>query len=292
MNGFTAATQIDDSPVSYPLTDGQTYSPVNYDGKFYGRVNLRFALANSLNIPAVKTLDALGIPTMVNLGKQMGIISFGNPSDYGLAITLGAVDVTMLDMARVNGVLANKGKLVELNPLRKITNVKGQILEEKVSPPAKQIINEGIAFIISDILADTKTRATAFGPNSVLEIKNHYVSVKTGTTDDKRDNWTNGYTDKNVVIVWVGNNDNTPMNPTLASGITGAAPIWHRIMEELVKKHPETPLTKPANVIQKFCNGRQEYFIQGTENAIRCGSRPSPSVTFPFTPVLPEDADN
>jgi 1A family penicillin-binding protein len=286
--GMTAATQFDDRPVSYSLTDGQIYAPVNYDGKFRGRVSLRFALSNSLNIPAVKALDAIGVEKMITLGTQMGISSFNKTNIYGLSLTLGAVDLTMLDMARVNGTLANNGKLVPLNPLLKVTDVKGHVLEEKPNVPAgRQVIDPGISFIISDILSDNQTRTAAFGRNSVLEIKDHKVSVKTGTTDNKRDNWTNGYTNNYVVIVWVGNNDNTPMSPTLASGITGAAPIWHNIMEELLKKNPETPPAVPANVIQKYCFGRMEYFIQGTENTLNCGVRPSPSRGFSNTPTSP-----
>jgi len=278
-HGFTAGTMLDDSPISYPLTDGQVYTPVNYDGRYRGRVSLRFALSNSLNIPAIKTLDAIGIPTMVTLGKHMGIESWGDPKDYGLSLTLGAAEVTMLDMARVNGTLANNGQLVPLNPITKITDVKGNTLEEKQTPKGKQILNRGIAFIIADILSDTQTRTAAFGINSVLEIPGHRVSVKTGTTDNKRDNWTNGYTNNYVVIVWVGNNDNTPMSPTLASGITGAAPIWHRIMEQLLQKHPETKPTIPEDVVQKTCFGKPEYFLKGTETTVACGS-PSPSSSF------------
>lgn len=285
--GMTAATQFDDAPVAYPLVDGQVYSPVNYDGRFHGRVSLRFSLANSLNIPAVKALDAIGVDTMIATGRNMGITSFTNPRDYGLSITLGAAEVTMLDMARINGVLANKGQLVPLNPLMKVNDVKGNVLEEKINPIGKQVLDPGISFIISDILSDNQTRSTAFGRNSVLEIKNHKVSVKTGTTDNKRDNWTNGYTNNYVVIVWVGNNDNTPMSPTLASGITGAAPIWHNIMEELLKKNPETAPTKPENVLQKYCFGKMEYFIQGTENTLNCGSRPTPSRGSSDTEVSP-----
>lgn len=274
--GMTAATQIDDRPVAYPLANGSVYAPVNYDGRFYGRVSLRFALANSLNIPAVKILDAIGLDNMINLATQIGITSFTNPKAYGLSITLGAAEVTMLDMARINGVLANNGKLVQINPFLKVSDVRGNILEEKQSRPAgQQVLDPGIAFIISDILSDNQARSAAFGRNSVLEIKDHKVSVKTGTTDNKRDNWTNGYTDKYVVIVWVGNNNNEPMSPTLASGITGAAPIWHNIMEELLKNTPETPRVKPENVIEKYCFGRMEYFIQGTENTLNCGPRPS-----------------
>ncbi|HEX8932126.1 MAG TPA: PBP1A family penicillin-binding protein [Patescibacteria group bacterium] len=288
-NGFTAATILDDSPIAYPLSDGQIYAPVNYDGRFHGRVSLRTALANSLNIPAVKTLDAVGISSMVNLGKAMGIENWSDPQNYGLSITLGAADVTMLDMARVNGVLANKGQLVELNPFLKVTDIRNATLEDDSKPPVgKQVLDPGVTFILSDILADNKARAMEFGDNSPLVIPGHTVSVKTGTTDDKRDNWTNGYTDKAVVIVWVGNNDNSPMSPTLASGITGAAPIWHRLMEELLKKNPETIFSPPTDVIQKFCNGRQEYFLKGTENTVNCSFyKPLLPSIFPSIPLSP-----
>lgn len=278
---FTAATTIDDTPVSYPLSNGQVYSPVNYDGGYRGRVTFRFALANSLNIPAVKIINAIGVEEMVAVGKKMGIENWGDARNYGLSITLGAAEVTMLDMAQVNGVFANQGKLTELNPFLKITDVRGNLLEEKKTPNSPEVLNPGVAFIMSDILADNQARTAVFGTNSVLEIKNHHVSVKTGTTDNKRDNWTNGFTNNYVVIVWVGNNDNTPMSQSLASGITGAAPIWHRIMENLLTANPETRFEKPLNVIAKNCNGKDEYFIQGTENSINCASRPMPSI---FTP--------
>lgn len=285
--GMTAATQIDDSPISYPINEQQAYTPVNYDGRFHGRVSIRFALANSLNIPAVKTLDTVGIPAMVNLGKQMGITNWGDPSDYGLSITLGAADVTMLDMARVNGTLANQGNFVDLDPILKVTDIRRHTIYEKQVSKGQKILDPGVAFIISDILADNNSRAMEFGSNSPLFIPNHFVSVKTGTTDDKKDNWTNGYTDKYVVIVWVGNNDNTPMSPTLASGITGAAPIWHKIMQNLLTKNPEVKPTLPANVIQKFCFGRQEYFIKGTENTLNCRPQITPSPLFPNITISP-----
>lgn len=273
---LTAASIIEDTPVSYP-SYGTAYTPVNYDGRFHGKVPLRYALANSLNIPAVKTLNRIGIPAMVNMGKNMGITTWKNPDDYGLSITLGAAEVTMLDMATVYGTLANKGTKIDLNPILKITDSKGNTLEEKTVPHGIKILEEGVAFILSDILADNQARSVEFGSNSPLHIPGHYVSVKTGTTDYKKDNWTNGYTNNHVVIVWVGNNDNTPMSPHLASGITGAAPIWHKIMEELLTQNPETKPVPPDEVVQKLCRGKLEYLLKRTENIPEC--RPA-SVRF------------
>jgi 1A family penicillin-binding protein len=276
-NGFTAASILDDSPVSYP-SDSGAYAPVNYDGRFHGRVPLRIALANSFNIPAVKTLNQIGIPTMVDTAKKMGITTWGDPSQYGLSITLGSAEVTMLDMATVYGTLANKGQRVDLNPILKVTDSKGHTLEQKSQPQKTQVLTPGVSYILSDILADNNARTLEFGPNSPLYIPGQYVSVKTGTTDDKRDNWTDGYTSNYVVITWVGNNDNTPMSPTLASGITGAAPIWHQIMTNLLTNQKITRPTPPTQIVSKTCYGHPEYFLNGTQNTTNCGYYiPSPT---------------
>lgn len=268
-HNFTAASMLEDTPVSYPTGNG-AYSPVNYDGKFRGKVPLRIALANSLNIPAVKTLNQIGVPSMVNLGKKMGISSWSDPKNYGLSITLGAAEVTMLDMATVYGTLANEGNRINLNPILKITDARGNILEQKISTEPQPVLEEGVAFILSDILADNQARTMEFGPNSPLLIPGHTVSVKTGTTDNKRDNWTDGYTNNFVTIVWVGNNDNSPMSQNLASGITGAAPIWHKIMEDLLNKTPETKPVQPSIVVQKICSRRIEYLLKRTQDTPEC----------------------
>ncbi len=268
-HGFTAASILEDTPVFYPTGSG-VYQPVNYDGKFHGKVPLRIALANSFNIPAVKTLNQIGISNMVNLGKKMGISSWGDPKNYGLSITLGAAEVTMLDMATVYGTLANAGNRVNLNPILKITDARGNILEQKITTIQQPALEEGVAFILSDILADNESRTLEFGPNSPLLIPGHTVSVKTGTTDNKRDNWTDGYTNNHVVIVWVGNNDNSPMSPNLASGITGAAPIWHKNMDNLLSKTPQTKPAPPSVVVQKICSKKIEYLLKRTENAPEC----------------------
>ncbi len=284
--GFTPATFIDDSPITYRISGAESYSPVNYDGKFRGKVSLRIALANSLNVPAVKVLNQIGVPTMVELGKKMGITTWGDPQNYGLAITLGAADTKMVDMATVYGTLANGGVRVDVNPIIKITDYKGDILEQKGennSPwenQGKRVLDKGVVFILTSILSDNLARSMEFGINSPLNIQNHTVSVKTGTSDNKRDNWTIGYTPSYAVTVWVGNNDNSPMSQSLASGITGAAPIWNKIMTNLLKDLPDEKLDKPDNVIEKQCIGRIEYFIKGTENLVNCSYvPPTPSPT-------------
>jgi 1A family penicillin-binding protein len=270
LNGMTAATPIEDAPITYKAAGSEPYSPVNYDGRYYGRVPLRFALANSLNIPAVKILDQVGVEKMVGLARDMGIKNWPSNRHYGLSTTLGGAEVTMTDMAGVFGTLANNGRQIDLDPILKITNSSGQIIERKEREEGRRVLPESVAFIISDILSDNTARSVAFGTNSPLNIPGHKVSVKTGTTDNKRDNWTVGYTDKFVVTVWVGNNDNTPMSQNLASGITGAAPIWHRIMTQLVEKKPATTASLPPDIVQRECYGRTEYFITGSENSVNC----------------------
>jgi penicillin-binding protein 1C len=271
-HGLTAASILDDSPTSFGIPGSTPYAPVNYDGKFHGKVPLRFALANSFNIPAVKTLNQVGIPTMVNLGKDMGASNWGDPSQYGLSITLGSAELTMLDLDTVFSTLANQGNKVHLNPILKITNSSGQTVAQK-HISAEPVLDSGVAYILSDILSDNNARTMEFGPNSPLVIPGHTVSVKTGTSDDKRDNWTVGYTKDYVVTVWVGNNNGAPMNPILASGITGAAPIWHDIMSYLLGDKPDQKHTPPATIVSVPCGGRQELFLRGTEQA--CNAYPA-----------------
>lgn len=285
IRGYTAATTFVDQPICFPTNEGKKYCPVNYDGKWQGVLQMRYALGNSINIPAIKMLKVNGVDAMIATASAMGITSFTDPQRYGLSLTLGGGEVTMLEMATAYGVFANGGYRINLHPILKIIDREGKILDEYKPPTSaifgKKILPEGVSFIISDILADNNARLAEFGPNSSLKIANQVVSAKTGTTNDFRDNWTFGYTPDYVVASWVGNNDNTPMN-NLASGITGAAPIWHGIMAYLLKDSAPHPISRPPAIIQKKvcsvsglipppdgtpnrCETRFEYFIKGTE---------------------------
>ncbi len=281
-HGFTAATILNDAPVVYN-NGSEIYAPVNYDGKFHGNVPLRIALANSFNIPAVKTLDTIGLPTFVAQGRAMGLSHLKDASQYGLSATLGGVDTTMVDMMTAYTTLANTGKRVPLTPIMKVTDRNGQVLMTANPGAQPQVVDPGIAYILTSILSDNQARSWEFGTNSPLFIPGHTVAVKTGTTDDKRDNWTFGYTPSFVAGVWVGNNDNSPMSQTLASGITGAAPIWNKIMTLLLGDSPDQTYPVPSDVISKPCLGKTEYFIQGTENSVNC--TPLPTWTPTPTPV-------
>ncbi len=275
--GYTAGSILDDSPITYQTAGQPPYSPINYDGKYHGKLPLRNALANSYNIPAVKVLASIGVKTMIDEGKKMGISTWNDENRFGLSLTLGGGEVTMLDMAKVYGTLANKGTTVSLLPILKVTDYKGNILEEEKGRQEAHIVPESVAFILSDILSDNNARSAAFGPNSALNISGKTVAVKTGTSNDKRDNWTIGYTPSYVVTVWVGNNDNSPMNPILTSGITGASPIWHDIMNSLLKNGPNESFREPSDIVSLPCYGHNEYFVKGTEP--KGGCAPLPTLT-------------
>ncbi|MBI2405022.1 transglycosylase domain-containing protein [Candidatus Gottesmanbacteria bacterium] len=280
-NGFTAASLLDDSPIVYQIPGTTPYAPVNYDSKFHGVTPLRYALGNSYNIPAVKVLAKIGVHAMIEKGRMMGIESWEDESRYGLSLTLGGGEVTMLDMAKVFGTLANDGKRQDLLPVLEITDYTGRVVERNALKPPVFAVKPEAAWILGNILSDNIARTAAFGPSSALVVDGKTVSVKTGTSNDKRDNWTIGYTPSYVVAVWVGNNNNNPMDPYFTSGVTGAAPIWHDITSELLKGKPDEVLVKPDTVTSVPCYyGRIEYFMTGTEPPFgRCGSLPTPSPT-------------
>lgn len=270
--GYTASTIIDDVPTAFGIPGAAPYVPVNYDGRFHGRVPFRYALANSFNIPAVKLLNSLGVDEMVSFAKKMGITTWNDSSRFGLSLTLGGGEVFMTDLATAYGTFANLGERVTVSGVKRIYDARNQTLFDS-NPTKKRVVSEETSYILSDILADNFARRLAFGSRSALEIPGYKVAVKTGTTDMKKDNWTIGYTPDFVVSVWVGNNDNTPMNQYLASGITGAAPIWNRMMTFLLTKYGAHWYEKPDDVVEKQCYfGKTEYFLRGTESKANCSS--------------------
>lgn len=285
-----------DEPTCFANLDKPAYCPVNYDGKFHGPVQLRFALGNSFNIPAVKMLYLNTVHDMVASASAFGLNTITDPTKYGLSLTLGGGEVRMVDMATAFSVFANAGIRKDLVSILKVTDKNGKVLEEYQDPnlgkqiPSQlllrgtQVLSPETAFLISNILSDNNARQEEFGPGSALRIPNRTVSVKTGTTDDLRDNWTVGYTPLRLVATWVGNNDNSPMNPYLVSGITGAAPIWNKLMTRALEGLPDVTPNKPDDVVgaqicsisgllppnpdapdaDKGCSTRFEYFIKGT----------------------------
>lgn len=281
--GYSPATLLMD--VKTEFSSGQSgdkpYIPVNYDGKYRGPMQVRFALGNSENIPAVKMLAMVGIRDFLQKASEMGLTQFAptqnNLNRFGLAITLGGGETTLLDLTSAFSVFADSGYKKDISGISEITDFKGKKIYKKVRVNKRQVISKEVAFLISHILSDNNARLEVFGPNSYLNIPGKTVAVKTGTTDDKRDNWSVGYTKSVTVGVWVGNNDNSPMNPKIASGATGASPIFYRLMKEILKKYEDGIMDKPEKVkaltIDAFLGGlpkdgyptRSEYFVEGTE---------------------------
>jgi membrane peptidoglycan carboxypeptidase len=279
--GYTPASVIMDVKTTFPNQGGQDYTPVNYDGKFRGPVQIRFALGNSINVPAVKSLAVVGLKDFLTKLNDLGMTTFA-PTDanlkrFGLSLTLGGGETTLLNLTSAYSVLATGGIKHDISSIINISNFNGKNIFKSVRSGEKQVFTPEVSFLISHILSDNNARADEFGLNSYLNIPGKTVSVKTGTTDDKHDNWTVGYTKSITVGVWVGNNDNSPMNPKIASGITGASPIWYRIMREALKKYDDGIMNKPDKVkaltIDSYLGGlpkdgnqtRAEYFIDGTQ---------------------------
>ncbi len=277
---ITPSTMLLDSPICFTSAGSPKYCPKNYDNTFRGLTQIRFALGNSYNIAAVKVLALNGLENFISFAREMGIKSLGDPKNYGLSLTLGGGEVTMLDMATAFGVFANSGERVELDPLLKVEDASGTVLYQS-SPdnvPKTRVLSSETAFLISHILSDNNARSAAFGTSSVLNVPGKTVAVKTGTTNNLRDNWTIGYTQDLLVATWVGNNDNSPMS-YVASGVTGASPIWQKIMRYALAgvktpgwPKPETGIEGTSvcadsgvlPIAETPCETRYEYFLEGT----------------------------
>jgi len=281
--GYTASTLLLDVDTKYPSGDPAKpeYNPKNYDGKFRGPIQLRYGLGNSINTIAVKISALVGVRDILRVAYDMGLSSL-EPNDenirrIGLSLTLGGGEVKLLDLTSAFGVFATGGFRQEPVSILNVEDAKGKVLFEHKIPAARRVLSYDIAYLISHILSDNEARREVFGPKSYLVIGGKTVAVKTGTTDDKRDNWTVGYTPSIVVGAWVGNNDNSPMHPSLASGVTGAAPIWNRIIRETLKDKPDEQFTRPDTIIEVEIDAyggglpkdgyptRKEIFIKGTE---------------------------
>jgi penicillin-binding protein 1C len=297
--GWTAATLIWDVPSEFPPSGNpndprEPYRPVNYDGRFHGPVTVRTALANSFNVPAVKTLDFVGIyddPStpqkdgMVGMAERLGITSFTRP-DYGLSLTLGGGDVSLLELTSAYSVFATYGKKIPPVAILKIVDFQGNLVYEYQPPQGEQVIRAEHAFLMSSILSDNEARSWMFGRNSLLN-QPFQVAAKTGTTNDFRDNWTLGYTPDLVTGVWIGNADYTPMVNT--TGLTGAAPIWSSFMQyavPYVSNNAPTPFTIPPGIVEMvICT------TSGTEPSQGCRGGQRSEFFASDQPPLPRSED-
>lgn len=229
--GWTTGDVLWDVPIALDLGNNQEFVPVNYDGRFHGPLLLRDALANSYNIPPIQLIRDIGIGTMIDTARRLGVESLTEPAGfYGLTLTLGGGEVPLLEMTRAYATLANMGERSRLTGVLHIEDGRGQVVydvQQDRVPPLKAL-DPRIAYIITDILDDDEARVPAMGRNYDLAPP-YPAGVKTGTTNDFRDNWTIGYTPGLVVGVWMGNSDGHPMRNS--SGLSGAAPVWRGIVD-------------------------------------------------------------
>lgn len=260
--GWTPSTLIWDVPSQFtpsgrPDDQMPPYEPVNYDRRFHGPVTVRTALSNSYNIPAVKALEFVGVyddpntiakEGLVGMAQKLGITSLTR-TDYGLALTLGGGEVSLLEMAGGYAVIANNGVRIPPVAILKIADHTGKVVYEYQPPAGEQVIRAEHAYLMTSILSDTVARQPMFGTNPIINLP-FPAAAKTGTTNDFRDNWTMGYTADLVVGVWIGNADYTPMQNT--TGLTGAAPIWAAFMQEAAQRlsgGTPSPFVRPAGVV-------------------------------------------
>lgn len=265
-----------DVPTCFENIGQPLYCPRNYNHSFNGPTTVRQALGSSLNIPAVKTLRMIGLESFIYQAQKLGITTWTNARNYGWSLSLGGGEVKMTDLATAFGSLANMGVKTPLSGIIKVENYQGEVLYELQTAKRLTLLDEmqrnpevsyeelnedeqltrvlqpETAYLTNDILKDDRARWLGFGSRSELLVKNHSVAVKTGTTNDIRDNWTIGYTPEYLTIVWVGNTDGTAMNQRLVSGVTGAAPIWNQIMSYLLLNQTVTWPEMPPTIKNDF----------------------------------------
>ena len=277
-HGYTVATPLLDVPSTFKTAAG-IYEPVNYDLSFRGPVPLRTALASSLNVPAVRTLDHLGVDLFLELAHRVGLCTLDASEVYGLALTLGGGEVRLLDLAAAYGVLADEGHATAPFAIARVRDaVTGELLYERPLSNARQVLAPEHAFLITDVLADPVARMPAFGVGSIIETS-YAAAVKTGSSSLFRDSWTVGYTSEVVVAAWVGNPNGRPM--TNLPGVEGAAPIWRDVIDAATRVRPHTGFPAPQTLVRSAVCAptglapgphcglvTEEWFAAGTEPSV------------------------
>lgn len=257
--GYTPDTQLFNvrtefstycDPYGQPLpgaNKSQCYRPENYDYQYTGPITLRNALAQSVNVPAVKLLYLVGLDSAIDMSQRLGITTLGKKSQYGLTLVLGGGEVTLLEMTSAYGVFANDGKRVPYNGLLHVENAQGEVLYDYIKNET-QVIDKEIAREVSDVLSDNIARTPAFGADSYLKVDNRQIAVKTGTTNNYKDAWIIGYTPSLAVGAWAGNNDNSPMEKKVAGFII--APLWNAFFSAASSSIPDEHFLPPQPISQ------------------------------------------
>jgi len=262
--GYSPDTVLFDVPTEFVpgcpplvLSDArECFNPSNYDGKFRGPVQMKVALGNSLNIPAVKTLYLVGISDALETLRRLGIRTLNDPSRLGLSLVLGGGEVYLLDMVEAYAVLAEEGLRHEQSLILEVKDNKGEVLE-KFSDRTEEVISPEYPRLINDILSNNENRYQVFGTFLPESLADNQVAIKTGTSNDFKDAWAFGYSRNLVAGVWAGNNDNKPMNQLAASV---AVPIWRNFMSEALKKFPASAFTRPESIF------REKAYLAGKFN--------------------------
>lgn len=253
IKGYTPETLLYDTETEFDTGEEKSYKPQNYDGKFRGPLPMKEALAQSLNIPAVKTLYLAGVTDSIATAKSLGIQGLNDPRRLGLSLVLGGGEVKLLDHVHAYATLANGGVKQPLATILRIDNAQGNVIETFSSTPGERVIDEKYVAMLEHIMSTNDYRAPVFGENSPLRFNDRDVAAKTGTTNEFRDGWTLGFTPSIAVGVWAGNNDNSPMVQG-ADGVNVAAPIWRAFLntvltnystEKFPKYEPEKDIEKP-----------------------------------------------
>lgn len=283
---ITPASILKDKPTIF----ASNYKPENYDKRYRGNVTARYALANSLNVPTVALMTKIGVPSVLAMAQRLGITSLSSPSNYGPSLGLGAGEVTLLQLTNAYAALARNGNFQQPILVTRIEDKNGkEIYAAKTN--FRQAVAAKHAFLVTSILSDTNTRKAVFG--NALTTKTQPTAVKTGTTQGYRDGWTMGYTPNIAVGVWIGNNDNTPMDRL--SGSLGAAPIWKRLIDTFSAEYEAKEFLRPGGIIaRKICaphlaTAQTEYFVSGTEPTRDCVVvKPTPPAATPEAQPEPE----
>ena len=273
-HGYTAATALLDVPTTFSTNQG-LYTPLNYDRRFHGVVPLRTALASSFNVPAVRTLDALGLDVLLEIAHRFGLATLGDVESYGLSLTLGGGDVRLLDLTSAYAALGAGGELARPYAVARVRDQRGKVLYEHPRESAWRVLSEQNAYLLADILSDPAARIPGFGQVTPFDLP-FRAAVKTGTTTGFRDNWTLGSTPEIAVGVWVGNADGSSMQEV--SGVDGAAPIWRDVMLAAASGRSMTWRARPPGVVEAtVCSPTgllpgpdcpspvRELFVLGTE---------------------------
>ncbi|MGH2632743.1 MAG: penicillin-binding protein 1C [Tepidiformaceae bacterium] len=244
-HGYTPETPLLDVPVTFQTSQGP-YTPLDYDRRFHGVVPLRVALASSFNVPAVRTLNDLGIDTFLDIAHRFGLSTLSDSESYGLSLVLGGGDVRLIDLTAAYGALATEGQLTAPFAITKVLDTQGNVLYQHTATEPRQVLSPQHAYQVADILSDPNARIPGFGEVTPLDTP-FKAAVKTGTTSGFKDNWTLGFTPGLAVGVWVGNADNSPMQDV--SGVDGAGPLWAGVMEAAVGNGDPGWLKRPAGLV-------------------------------------------